>query len=722
MATTRLGWVWALTSALLLHVAGTTALAGSNPPLRVSIVADKDAAGRPMIRHDSHFDVHVTNQSDKPIRIWSEWWVPALNALHFRITEKDGKPWMMQRTRVDHADEYLPKTVSIAVGATYVWRVEPTQFFYGERAWTPMLEPNSGEDVTIVPIFEIKADAQGKKQGVWIGRVEGEPVTVRVVNPNYTTPHDYLWNQCPKQALKIMKADPRWINKQDPKDRCTPLHHASRFGFVEVIEWLLANGADVDARAYNDFSPLYFADKPAVVQAILRHRPKDRERAAEFFRQPLQHAAAGVTSGGPGAKKWREIVQLMVDAGAPYTLEIAAYLNDLPRIREALQKDPRLATSADGARSLRVAAAEGHTKICKVLLAHKADPNDWANGTGYPILVPAIRHPAVVKLLLEAGADIKTRISWRAPKTGGWIIDDEATALHFAAKDGAVESTKLLLDAGVDINARDTRGQTALDIAVRCKQGEVAHLVASRMGTAEAPNKGWRTLFHQLVLTGKWDRLGEVLRDKDVADLFAREGPTLMTAAAYQIRVAQTRKHEEDNARYLTIIKTLHERGIPINLVAAITIDDVARVKELLKAEPALASSMDEGKTPLIHRAVMFDRRAIVDLLLGAGADANDADASGYTALHWAAFWGRPEIAKRLLQRGAKVNARASGGFTPLHEAARLGSVAVARELLAAGADVNAVDSRGRTPLSCVGAHGERAEMIELLTRKGGKE
>ncbi|MBI3411361.1 MAG: ankyrin repeat domain-containing protein [Planctomycetes bacterium] len=414
----------------------------------------------------------------------------------------------------------------------------------------------------------------------------------------------------------------------------------------------------------------------------------------------------------------------MLDAGAPYSLQVAAYLNDVGRVRNALKENPDLANALEGSKHtpLRIAARHGRVEICKILLEHKADPNDWENGTGYPILADAIEHPAVVKLLLDAGADVKTRISWRAGKTGRWTIDDEATALHFAAQHGAIESVKLLLDAGIDVSAKDARGQTALDIAARCGQGEVAHLLASRMGTAEARDKGWRALLQQLVFSAESDRLKKVLTEKGVADVFAREGPAFMRSAAYQVRFAETKRHEKENARNLATIETLHGHGIPIDIYSAITSDNIARVKELLKADPAIAKSKDQDKRPVLHRAVTLDRRAMIVLLLDAGADANVSDSEGYTTLHSAAFWGRPEIAKLLIERRADVNARAKDGFTPLHEAARVGSVAVARLLVAGGAKVNATDNEGRTPLNWAGRNGEEPAMIDLLIESGGKK
>ena len=132
--------------------------------------------------------------------------------------------------------------------ATYVWRVFPTEI-QGEYSWTGILEPNSGEDVTIVPLFQIKADAQTREHGVWTGRVE-EHRRSRLRSHRSETDHAApvsVEPVPPPGAQRRMKADRTWINKKDPEGRCTPLDHASRFRFVEVVEWLLANGADVDA-------------------------------------------------------------------------------------------------------------------------------------------------------------------------------------------------------------------------------------------------------------------------------------------------------------------------------------------------------------------------------------------------------------------------------------------------------------------------------------------
>src|SRR6476660_8979564 len=133
---------------------------------------------------------------------------------------------------------------------------------------------------------------------------------------------------------------------------------------------------------------------------------------------------------------------------------------------------------------------------------------------------------------------------------------------------------------------------------------------------------------------------------------------------------------------------------------AAAKAGDVAKVKAMLDANPALINAKgDYGWTPL-HVAAIEGQRAVVELLLAKGANVNARDRHGETPLTGAVINDSKEVMELLLAKGAEVNVKDSVlGRTPLHTAAVLGHSDVAELLLTKGAEVNVRDKDGKTPL-----------------------
>ena len=141
-----------------------------------------------------------------------------------------------------------------------------------------------------------------------------------------------------------------------------------------------------------------------------------------------------------------------------------------------LRRDPTLVRARFGGRSLLHLAAEaGSLATIKLLIELGADPNASSAGHHTPLysVANSQRHPdgaEIVRVLTAAGA--------RVDAADGVM---HCTPLHMAARRGNLEVARALLEAGANPEARDTRGDTPLQRAMKMRHPEVAGLL-----------RGWR--------------------------------------------------------------------------------------------------------------------------------------------------------------------------------------------------------------------------------------
>jgi len=160
---------------------------------------------------------------------------------------------------------------------------------------------------------------------------------------------------------------------------------------------------------------------------------------------------------------------------------------------EALLKagaDPKALTTADGETVLMTAARAGNADAVKVLLDRGADVNARENYKGQTALMwaAAERHPDVVKVLLAHGADWKVRSfdrETKMPKLSAAssvtpIARGGFTAFLFTAREGDVESAKVMLEGGVDIDQTDVDGTNALVVSIMNKKYTFAKFLLDR--------------------------------------------------------------------------------------------------------------------------------------------------------------------------------------------------------------------------------------------------
>jgi ankyrin repeat protein len=151
----------------------------------------------------------------------------------------------------------------------------------------------------------------------------------------------------------------------------------------------------------------------------------------------------------------------------------AATSGDLDEVAAILSIDSRLtrAVSKDGWTPLHLAAHYGHAAVVEMLIANNADVHVRSENAmrNQPLHAAAAgRQTEASRLLLEAGADVNAR------QTGGY------TPLHAAAQNGDRALVDLLLARGADLAATTDDGATPLALAERAGRTEVAALLRAR--------------------------------------------------------------------------------------------------------------------------------------------------------------------------------------------------------------------------------------------------
>jgi len=305
------------------------------------------------------------------------------------------------------------------------------------------------------------------------------------------------------------------ITEPRPKDMnkggFTPLLYAAREGCVECAKHLVAAGADADLEDPERITPLNMAllNLHFEFAAYMITAGADVDRWDFFGRSPLYMAAdvSTLPTKGNGAMAVipsedkvtaLDVARMLLEAGANPNLQ----LKRRPPYRDVPQDRGGDTNLAQGATPLLRAARAGDAPFVDLLLKHKAlvdlpskegvTPLMAAAGVEFGTRVTRGRNRttegvlATMKLLVEAGANVNARTVAepgrnatdglsqasayavalrRASQVPSAAAVPNQTALHGAAEHGYTAFVKFLAEHGADLQAKDARGRTALDLA-----------------------------------------------------------------------------------------------------------------------------------------------------------------------------------------------------------------------------------------------------------------
>jgi ankyrin repeat protein len=225
-------------------------------------------------------------------------------------------------------------------------------------------------------------------------------------------------------------------------DGTTALHWASYWDNVDAAERLIRAGADVDAANELGATALWNASmngSAAMVRVLLR-------AGADPNAALLAGESPAMTAARAGAA---DALELLLEAGA----------------------DPN-AKGTRGQTALMWAASQHHPDAVRVLLEHGADVHARSETWSQVMAIPPHADPANQQDVPHGGN----------------------TALLFAARVGDVESARLLIEAGSDVNAADAWGLTATVLAAHSGFRELLDLMLESGADPDLAGAGFSAL------------------------------------------------------------------------------------------------------------------------------------------------------------------------------------------------------------------------------------
>jgi ankyrin repeat protein len=453
------------------------------------------------------------------------------------------------------------------------------------------------------------------------------------------------------------------------RDGATPIWLASINGDAAIIEALITAGADANEQLPLGRTPLMVASRTGNVDAmkvLLDHGANVNAKETLRGTTPLMWAA---DEGHAPA------IQLLLQHGA----DIKAQSDPAERGRgPALGKsnDPRKAVEALGkALALGIPTPQlgalGTTSLVPVVPSDKPaggrTRRQGGNGSGALGLDQNFDQgddAAAVAFGFGRGKP--------APKDGGGL-----TPLVYAVRSNDLDSVKVLLAAGADVNQVTGYGWSPLLVATQNRYYKLGAYLLEHGADVNLANKGgWTPLY-----------LATDNRNIESGDYPVRKG----------------------DMDHLDFIKLCLDKGANVN----------ARMKDSTETRTVFTNQwLDENGATAFLRASQSGDLVLMKLLLAHGADPKIDTALHVTALHVAAGIGwvegityewspasTLEAVKMLLDLGLDPNAQADTGRTALHGAAHKGRTDVVQVLVDHGArldirDYGNTDNRGSKELA----------------------
>lgn len=551
------------------------------------------------------------------------------------------------------------------------------------------------------------------------------------------------------------------VNTED-EDQFTLLHQAAMNGNLDIVKFLVANGADIHAIDFKDETPLIDVIKSYINYRNIKNKNSyikiieflisngADSNLLEILKSDTMGSPVGVSNGNDVRRNSQaEIVKLLIDNGGDIN-----------------EKD------VNGITPLIMALKNENNGVIELLISRGADTNVLNNWDKTEALEFAASggYKNIVELLVNHGANIGNKDKY------------EYTPLHSAAASGSKETVEYLLSKGADINARNNFGDMPLSIAIQVSQ--TGRYLPEAQDNVSYCNRG--TSFYW------WDEFDRAIEDYTTAiELDPNDGSAYCLRGRALFKKGETQKAKEDWKKSIQInwsnAFTLYRSfdfldDEMVHLLKETTFNhfqDISMVTgnyvgygggpgdfytvSLILSNPfneELFLNMLKNDKPVVRAMgiICLARENLSKYEDNIRSLYNDTTSVYYMPIYdmggsikigelaqkiveepkMLDYWS-PEVAKRLyemdsqsnynkkdyseaikflIEQGAEVNPKDNSSESPLHLAAALKNTNIADMLISHGAKINAQNQSGETPLR-IATYWGNADMIEFLIEKG---
>ena len=330
-------------------------------------------------------------------------------------------------------------------------------------------------------------------------------------------------------------------------------------------------------------------------------------------------------------------------------IHIAATMGNIEAVKQHLADGVDVDAKSWGFTPLHSATDEGHKEIVELLIADGSvvHVNDCFGFTPLHDAATGAGHKEIAELLIAEGADVNAKtkdnttpldlaIKYNNPeladllrKHGGKSGAEDS--IHVAAAVGNIEAVKKHLDAGTDVNVKDTNRWTPLHYAVYYGHKKVIELLIAKGADVNAKDMKGRTPLHEAAASGH----------KEIVEVLIANGAKHDSGGSTPLDCAVQGGHKE-------IIELLITAGADVN------------ARDVGEWGP-LHMAVKLGHTGFGPRspAKIIASQEIAELLIAAGADVNAeieiAGATGQTPIDLADLHARTDIAELLRKHGGKT-------------------------------------------------------------------